>query len=514
MNRRTLIISAVALILIVVAVFAIFRPGKDALPVREAVVQYTTFMTKLPETGVVQVPQLVTIPAGVPGNVALIEVRAGDRVTRGELLATIFNEQISSNVQTAQDSAESAAGRAQSVYETNGALPAQNRSAVVQAQAAVVAARSELTQAQQDLVAGAQSGLGYGGQTAEEQRLSADTALAKAETDLREAKRTFDANSYLYEQKGLSRDALQQSEARYDEALATEQQAKSEREILTGQLAREGQVLRDRVRSAQDALRQAEAGLASAEAAAHESKAGDLAAAQADAEHARADLEFARDQAAHLEVRSPIDGVVESVASEPGDSLRPLQPGDTVTAGQPLFTLSSHDKFVVRTRVDEQDIASVQVGQRAIVSGEDFGSATIEGRVAAISPIAQKSDDPSNTSRQVLTTIALARTLPFLRDGMSVDVDIVTRAQTHVLSVPIDALRTDETGTYVYTVVDGRTRRANVAIGTQNDSAALVLSGVADGDIVVAEKGPSITDDVAVKPAPSPSPGDTDADGD
>ncbi len=82
-----------------------------------------------------------------------------------------------------------------------------------------------------------------------------------------------------------------------------------------------------------------------------------------------------------------------------------------MSAGQALFTMAADDRYIVRTTVDEQDIAGVRVGQRAIVGGEDFGSATLGGRVVAISPIAQKSDDPSNTSRQVLTTIALDRQL-------------------------------------------------------------------------------------------------------
>jgi HlyD family secretion protein len=505
-RRRNAVIVIVALAVVVALGLLAARPGKNAAEVRETVVHYGSFLTKLPETGVVQLPRVVTIPAGVPGNMGEVLVRAGDRVHAGELLATILNEQIASNVRDAEENANSAAGKAQSVAEENAVLPEQNRSAVVQAEAAVVAARSQLTQAQQDLVAGAQSGLGYGAQTAEEQRLTADSTLSKSETDLREAKRVYDADQYLYDQKGLSRDALLQAQAKYQQAQVDFAQAQSERRILGGQLTRETQVLRDRVRSAQDQLRQAEASLASARANAGESKAGDLEAARADAAREEADLAYARDQADKLEVRTPFDAIVESVTSQAGDPLRPIAPGDAVTQGQPLFTLAADDNFIVRTKVDEQDIAGVRVGQRAIVSGEDFAGAKLGGHVVSISPIAQKSDDPSNTSRQVVTTIALDRRLPFLRDGMTADVDIVTHDEAHVLAVSTDALHKDERGNYVFVDRDGHAQRVDVRLGAQNDTDAVVTAGLHDGDVVIADKDPLVTAGAAVKPAPSPSP--------
>jgi RND family efflux transporter MFP subunit len=505
-RRRNAILAVVGLVAVVALGIFAARPTNSATEVRETVVKYGSFSTKLPETGVIQLPHVVTLPAGVTGTMGRILVQAGERVHAGDLLATILNDQIVSNVRDAEDTAVSADGKARSIAETNAVLPEQNRSAVVQAQASVVAARSALTQAQQDLVAGSQSGLGYGGQTAEEQRLAAESTLSKAATDLREAKRIYDANQFLYDQKGLSRDALMQSLAKYQQAQVDFAQAQSERRILGGTLTRETQVLRDRVRSAQDQLRQAEAALAAAQANAGESKAGDLEAARADAARAKDDLAYARDQAAKLEVRAPFDAIVQSVESESGDPLRPIAPGDSVTAGQPLFALAADDNFIVRTRVDEQDIAGVRVGQHAVVSGEDFGGAKLAGHVLSISPIAQKSDDPSNTSRQVVTTIALDRRLPFLRDGMTVDVDVITHDETHVLTVPIDALHKDDRSDYVFIARDGHAQRVDVHLGAQNDTDAVVISGLHAGDTVISDKNPLVAVGSLVKPAPSPSP--------
>jgi multidrug efflux pump subunit AcrA (membrane-fusion protein) len=107
----------------------------------------------------------------------------------------------------------------------------------------------------------------------------------------------------------------------------------------------------------------------------------------------------------------------------------------------------------------------------------------------------------------VLTTIALEKRLPFLRDGMTVDVDIVTRHDQHVLTAPTDAIRKDDKGNYILVVHDGRARRAPVTLGAESDTDSVVTSGLHNNDVIVAEKDPDVVADAAVKPAPSPSSG-------
>ena len=140
------------------------------------------------------------------------------------------------------------------------------------------------------------------------------------------------------------------------------------------------------------------------------------------------------------------------------------------------------------------------------VSGEDFAGKSLPGHVAQISDIAQKSDDPSNTSRQVITTVALDGELPFLRDGMTVDVDIVTQDRPHVLTLPADAVRRDDNNApFVLAVVNGRTVKRPVRLGTTSDTQDVIVSGVKPGDVIVAERNIGIVANIAVKPTAMPS---------
>jgi RND family efflux transporter MFP subunit len=505
-RRRNAVVLIVGLAAIVAIGAFAARPRVKAVAARVVTVARTRYQTKLPETGVVQRPLTNVLTALVAGNLERIWVKPGDHVHGGQLLATISNPQLVNAEQDAHDAYVAAEGRARTAAATNGALPAQNRSAVVQASAALQAARSTLNQAITDQRAGAQSGLGYGGTSAAQQRAAADADVAQRQTDLREAQRIADANRDLYAQKAISRDTLDQSVAKLDQARVAYQQSVSNRTETYAQIARQTPVLSDRVRADRDAVAQAEAALAAARANAAQDKSGDVQAAQADAAQRYADWQYAREQVGRLRVTAPFAAVVQSVANETQDALRTLQPGDTISQGQAVVTVAAEGGFIVRARVDEQDIAHVRAGQRAVVSGEDLGTTTLSGHVATIGAVAQKSDDPSNTARQVATTIALDQTVPYLRDGMSVDVDIVTEDRPGVIALPTDAVRRDADGKpYVLMLRAGKAVKRTVTTGSANDTQTVVASGLRLGERVVADRNEAVVDGVTVTPTTLPS---------
>jgi len=507
-RRNVIILVAAAIVVILIGAFAA-RPRSSSIAARLQTIAYATFQTRLPETGTLQRPEPQTLSALVAGNLARFNVTPGQHVEAGTVVAVISNPQIVNAADTAHATYLAAAARSETADENNAVLPLQNRSSVVQAEAALEQARFNLNQARQDVSAGAESGLGYGGTSSGEQRAVADAAVANATTQARESQRIFTANQDLYTNKAISRDGLEQSRAKYEQDQVNLKQVISQRDETYAALTRQAPVLSDRVRAAQDAVRQAEAALASARATAAQPKTGDVVAARADAEARKSDWLYASDQAARLELRAPFAGIIESLASQTSDTTRPLQPGDAVTIGQALVTMAGNGNYLARTKVDEQDVASVNVGQRAEIGGEDLGTAKLPGHVTAVNAVAQKSDDPSNTSRQVITTVQLDRSLPYLRDGMTVDVDIITREAPHVLVVGNDAIRRDDGDKpYVFLVRNGRTVRTPVTLGDANETQTIVKRGLEPGDVVVNDRNVAIGAGAAVTAlvVPSPSP--------
>jgi RND family efflux transporter MFP subunit len=233
---------------------------------------------------------------------------------------------------------------------------------------------------------------------------------------------------------------------------------------------------------------------------------GSVQAAVAAAEKSRILNDQNQQQAAFLQIRAPFAGIIQSVTPQTSDALRPLQPGDQIVAGQAVFTIAGGRGYIVRAQVDEQDIINVRLGMPVLVTGQDFPGKTIHGHISAIAPIATKSTDASSTAKQVLTTIQLDENPPFLRDGMSADVDILTTNIPRSIVIPNDAIFKDKDKSFVYVVADGTAKKRAVTTGKTGDSKTLITSGLAAGDVIIAEKSLGLTDGAKVKAAPSASP--------
>jgi RND family efflux transporter MFP subunit len=489
-RRRSFIVIVAGVVVTLALVVGFVVLHRQPRTVSELTLHAAAFTIGLPESGVIQYPQVQTVSSQIAGNIGHIYVASGERVAAGQLLATIVNPQIVSGAQSSAAAFRAASARAQSAEVTD-------TTNVAQAQANLEAARARLAQAREDEAAGLQSGPGYPEATAALQRAQAEGNAATAATDLREARRLYLAYRDLYANKAVSRDDLDRAQAKYEEAQVAYRQAQVRLGSVDVQLSRSRAVLSDNLRSAEDGFAQAQAALAAARV---ESSSGDVAAASAEAAQAGSEYAFAREQANATEVRAPYDATVLSVATEKNDALRPLQPGDAIDVGQPLVTLTSKPAFVVRTRVDEQDVIDVHAGQRVLITGEDFPGRVLSGHVVEVSPLAQAAADSTSAPRTVATTIAVDRAPAFLRDGMSVDINILTTDIRSAIVVPNDALVRDGTAAYVYLVRGGRAYRQPVRLGLSNETSSVIVYGLHAGDVIVTETVTGLDDGTAVAP--------------
>jgi HlyD family secretion protein len=471
-RQRIGIVAAVVLILLAVAI-AFAWPRRPVVSARLGTAHYASYVSTLPAFGTIERSDLRTIAASQPGNLDRFQARPGQRVERGEIVATISNPQLVSAAESAHAMYLAAAARAASASDKSAAN-------LESAQLAVDQARRNLAVGDDGTQA-----------SASEQRSIAAAAVARAETEAREADRIANANRDLYAQKAISRDALDQSEARASEAHVALVRAQQHVADVSTEIARETPLLRERLRTAEDVLALAR------------SNAGDLAAARDEATARLSDWTYARDRAAGLEIRAPFDGTVQTIANIPGDATRPLRPGDPVEAGTILLTIATSNAFSVRTTIDEQDVTSVNVGQRTRVSGDDFRGHVLGGRVVAINAVAQKTGDAANASRQVVTIVRLDSAPDYLRAGMSAEVDIITNVQQRALVVDPVAIRRDASGApYVFVVRSGLAVKTPINAGPMNQTQAVVRSGLGDGDVVVADHTAAVVEGAKVVALP------------
>jgi RND family efflux transporter MFP subunit len=300
-------------------------------------------------------------------------------------------------------------------------------------------------------------------------KVSYEAAVQTAKTNLDEAQRIYKADVSLFNNKAIPRNQLDVDKAKLDQAQV--QYSQAQRQMQLGAVTGYGQ--------------------------------NSVQYAQAAAQKASIVNQSNQQQLGFTRITAPVDGIIQTVASQPADPLTSLRPGDPVVAGQALFTIAAGGGFIVKAQVDEQDIINVRIGQRVKITGEDFPGRTLTGYVASIAPVATKSTDPSSTAKQVVTTIRLDGSPSYLRDGMSVDVDILTTDVRNAVVVPSAALNNDGKGSYVYVVRKGKLVKTYIRTGPKNDTQTVVKSGLLPGDSIVAAKDPLLHDGQAVTTAPA-----------
>lgn len=168
-----------------------------------------------------------------------------------------------------------------------------------------------------------------------------------------------------------------------------------------------------------------------------------------------------------LSLASPIDGVVLR---------RDIEPGEVKTPADTVFTIGRTDDIRVTAEVDEEDILKVKPGQKALLKTDALEGAVIEGRVEEITP----KGDPVNKNFRL--RISLPQDSPLLI-GMTVEVNVVTAVTEGALVLPAAALRDGK----VFVLAGNRTEIRPVKTGRTDGQVVEILSGLAEGESVLAE---------------------------
>lgn len=145
-------------------------------------------------------------------------------------------------------------------------------------------------------------------------------------------------------------------------------------------------------------------------------------------------------------IRAPMAGKVTRLVVEQGETaIEGTLNKDAAT----LLTISDMHVLETKVKVDEADVAHIQVGDTAVIQLDAFPDTTFRGRVTRIANSAVKnaaatasSDNGTSTDQAVdfLVTIQLLNPPPDTRPDFSATAKIITDTRTNVLSIPIIAL--------------------------------------------------------------------------
>jgi HlyD family secretion protein len=212
----------------------------------------------------------------------------------------------------------------------------------------------------------------------------------------------------------------------------------------------------------------------------------DLRSSRESLSQARAQLEQAQDRLAKTSAYSPIDGTVTSLDIKVGET---AISSSTNIPGSSLMTIANPQSIHTEVNVDEADIASVEVGQRAQVFAIAYPDDPVDGIVDSIAISAKVAEGQQGLSFAV--KIRLLEHGVSLRPGMSCRAEIFTATRAAVLAAPIQAViveedfELDETKRYAFVDRGGTAERVVVEVGLSDDTYQEITSGLKVGDTVI-----------------------------
>jgi HlyD family secretion protein len=135
----------------------------------------------------------------------------------------------------------------------------------------------------------------------------------------------------------------------------------------------------------------------------------DIAQAEAQLSANQAQLAFLRRQLADADLLAPTVAVVRT---------RLMEPGEMASPQKPVFSLAITDPKWVRAYVSEPDLGKVQPGMTASVMVDSFPDERFDGWVGFISPVAEFTPKPVQTSE--LRTSLVYEVRVFVKDPSDV----------------------------------------------------------------------------------------------
>ncbi len=233
-------------------------------------------------------------------------------------------------------------------------------------------------------------------------------------------------------------------------------------------------------------------------------------------EQAKAALKQARADLAKTTIYSPMAGTVSALNKEQGEIALGSQFQKDV-----ILVVADLREMEAEVNVDESDVTSVAVGQKAEIEVDAMLDQMLTGVVSEIASSANTSGLGTTEQKTEFTVkIAIVDPPKTLRPGMTASADIITKTNDHALGIPLQSVavrtvdqltrkgekRADAEKLYqadrdgfveiVFVLDKGRATARQVKTGIQSDELIEVLSGLDEGTEVVSGSYRAISRDL------------------
>ena len=234
-------------------------------------------------------------------------------------------------------------------------------------------------------------------------------------------------------------------------------------------------------------LDEARRAVAVAQAQVDGARAQRAANAEQGTEVAQAQAQLALAAAARSAAEARLDEAVILAPAGARVLARRVEPGQIVQPGRALIDLALVGPLQLVAQVDERYLEQLKPGQVASVLADAYPTQRFIARVRSIAPLV----DAQRGAIEV--KFELPQPVPaFLREDMTLSIEVETARREQAMVVPAGALRADAAaGTRVWLARDGRVEARDLRLGLRTLDAVEVLEGLSPGELVLIGPAPS-----------------------
>lgn len=215
-----------------------------------------------------------------------------------------------------------------------------------------------------------------------------------------------------------------------------------------------------------------------------------IAANKAALAQAQANVTLLQTQIAQTALYAPFAGVVTQ---------RMLDPGASAGPNAPIVRLSQLDTVYVNANVPDEALAFIHTGTAAHFTSQSLPGKRFSGIISSVNAT------PTTGTLSYRARIRQPNPGNVLRGGMLVSLVVEKERHPSTTVVPRTALFTSDSGSSIYTVVDGKAKMLPVTVGLETDTLAEVHGdGVTPGTVVITTRPDALQDGSGVAVAGAP----------
>lgn len=196
---------------------------------------------------------------------------------------------------------------------------------------------------------------------------------------------------------------------------------------------------------------------------------------------AQKNMDYIQKQINDASIVAPFDGIAARVFPKQGDII----PQPTVSP-QVIVYLVDMNNLEADVNMDESDIPAVQAGQNATISLDALPGKTISGKVTSILTLPNTQPSATGSATYLMKVNFTVPQDMVIKAGMNADVDVVISQVKNGLLISTQAVRKDSQGkSYVEMMNSQQIKTQSVVLGLSDKTMTEIKSGLNEGDKVV-----------------------------